>query len=238
MLHQPHLSTTVLTPSACSLPAFFSSQIIAILAAILFPVFAKARDKALATACLSNTKQLALALQMYAQDYDQRLPFLALDNFRACWPEFVQPYVKNETLFQCPSWPMNPRTGPSGFGGDRIASGYGANYPHVPYRPGLPANPPGLQPWVQSLPELNYPAEQAYAADVADRYVYVPGDLAFAYCPFCFGYLGGIFTWGCLANRHNEGLNAVFFDGHAKWMKRDRVTSDTPEARRFWIHTN
>src|ERR1035438_7509423 len=50
--------------------------IIAILAAILFPVFAKAREKANQTSCLSNNKQIALGFQMYAQDYDQRLPGL------------------------------------------------------------------------------------------------------------------------------------------------------------------
>ncbi|WP_395141887.1 type II secretion system protein [Armatimonas sp.] len=50
--------------------------IIAILAAILFPVFAQARDKARATACLSNTKQLSLGVMMYAQDYDETLPVI------------------------------------------------------------------------------------------------------------------------------------------------------------------
>ncbi len=214
--------------------------IIAILAAILFPVFAKAREKALASACLSNTKQLALALQMYCQDYDQRLPFMAADNWSACWPEFLQPYVKNENIFQCPASPMNSRTGPGGYGGyDRIACGYGATYPHTPYRPGLPKNT-SAPSWVQSLPELKYPAEQMYAADLdyKARYVYVPGDLNGIYCPFCFGSLGPPFTYGCVADRHNEGANVVFFDGHAKWMKRDRMVTDTPEARRLWIHEN
>ncbi len=213
--------------------------IIAILAAILFPVFAKARDKALASACLSNTKQMALALQMYCQDYDQKLPFLASTTpyFRYCWPEFLQPYIKNENIFQCPADILtNTRTGPSGYGGDRIASSYGANYPHVPYRPGFPKNTSGV--WVEKLPHLNYPAEQMYALDIIDHHVYVSGDLPFAYCPFCWGYLGPPYTTGCVADRHNGGANVVFFDGHAKWMKKDRIIGDTPEARRLWIHTN
>jgi hypothetical protein len=55
---------------------FFSSQIIAILAAILFPVFAQAREKAKQTSCLSNCKQMGLAVMMYAQDYDETYPLL------------------------------------------------------------------------------------------------------------------------------------------------------------------
>ena len=213
--------------------------IIAILAAILFPVFAKARDKALATACLSNTKQIALALNMYAQDYDQRLCFQCSDDYRTDWPGFLQPYVKNQQVFQCPSWPCSPcYTSPhSGF-----VYGYGANYPHVPYRPGYAKNTGLLGTsgvWVQSLPELNYPAEQMYAADTFGTW-HVDGDYCFNYCPYCLtaaGY-GYPYSVGCVAIRHNEGANVVFFDGHSKWMKRDTMVADTPMAQRLWIHTN
>ena len=76
--------------------------IIAILAAILFPVFAQAREKARGAACLSNVKQLGLALQMYAQDYDETLPNNAQDtdkflapNAPANWAKGLQAYAKN-----------------------------------------------------------------------------------------------------------------------------------------------
>jgi prepilin-type N-terminal cleavage/methylation domain-containing protein/prepilin-type processing-associated H-X9-DG protein len=97
--------------------------IIAILAAILFPVFAQAREKARQTSCLSNLKQIALALKMYSQDYDERL--FASGNLPAdgdsSWDNrrpdgtnivrmmggglswFCQPYIKNEQIFRCPS---------------------------------------------------------------------------------------------------------------------------------------
>ncbi len=96
--------------------------IIAILAAILFPVFAKAREKARQTSCLSNMKQLALATIMYTSDYDEVLPIVPgrntdvwvnigdppCDNREAksAWmvPSLVQPYVRNAGIFICPSW--------------------------------------------------------------------------------------------------------------------------------------
>src|SRR5262249_9178713 len=79
--------------------------IIAILAAILFPVFAQARDKARQSTCLSNTRQMGLALSMYVQDYDETYPWaigLPADTNPA-WGGLISPYVKNLAVFQCPS---------------------------------------------------------------------------------------------------------------------------------------
>ncbi|WP_309715804.1 prepilin-type N-terminal cleavage/methylation domain-containing protein [Armatimonas sp.] len=84
--------------------------IIAILAAILFPVFAQAREKARQTSCLSNTKQLSLAMLMYAQDYDEQL---ALIRREQSWVYRAQPYLKSYAILRCPSdtstnWAPNP----------------------------------------------------------------------------------------------------------------------------------
>lgn len=79
--------------------------IIAILAAILFPVFAQAREKARQTSCLSNLKQYSLANLMYVQDYDETFPMSAYLNV-TCVATFywaVAPYVKNNQITQCPS---------------------------------------------------------------------------------------------------------------------------------------
>src|SRR5256712_1537746 len=83
--------------------------IIAILAAILFPVFAQAREKARATQCLSNMKQLGMALMQYVQDYDETYPYYA-GPVTAQRPELYiwsifQPYVKNGQVLRCPSDP-------------------------------------------------------------------------------------------------------------------------------------
>jgi prepilin-type N-terminal cleavage/methylation domain-containing protein len=82
--------------------------IIAILAAILFPVFAQARERARMTACVSNAKQLGISVMMYVQDYDENLPPSAnytvpTTNPERIWPVIVQPYVKNKGIFTCPS---------------------------------------------------------------------------------------------------------------------------------------
>jgi prepilin-type processing-associated H-X9-DG protein len=93
--------------------------IIAILAAILFPVFAQAREKARATTCLSNMRQVGLALQMYAQDYEETMPpgkFISVPHFndpRAA-PNFLgslTPYAKNRGIFACPSAPKASSVG-------------------------------------------------------------------------------------------------------------------------------
>ncbi|BDI32028.1 hypothetical protein CCAX7_40790 [Capsulimonas corticalis] len=79
--------------------------IIAILAAILFPVFAKAREKARQISCISNEKQIGLAFMQYAQDSDERLP-AAWDSGRSPrtnWGQMIFPYVKSLQAFVCPS---------------------------------------------------------------------------------------------------------------------------------------
>jgi prepilin-type N-terminal cleavage/methylation domain-containing protein/prepilin-type processing-associated H-X9-DG protein len=100
--------------------------IIAILAAILFPVFAQAREKARSISCLSNCKQIGLASSMYVQDYDESFPnepFTATSDFGpfhtlpdgrayqgwAWWPLVFYPYIKNLGVYTCPSDP-NPKS--------------------------------------------------------------------------------------------------------------------------------
>jgi len=82
--------------------------IIAILAAILFPVFATAREKARQTQCISNNKQIGAAVMMYLNDYEDVMPlfFSSCNNgncTRSTWSGLVQPYVKNWGLFRCPN---------------------------------------------------------------------------------------------------------------------------------------
>ena len=88
--------------------------IIAILASILFPVFAQARDKARQASCLSNMKQLGLAYNMYSQDYDGALMQTTAEhpNLKIHWSYVAQPYVKNIGIFVCPSdpAPVTPKT--------------------------------------------------------------------------------------------------------------------------------
>src|SRR6476619_7472770 len=84
--------------------------IIAILAAILFPVFAQAREAARKTTCISNNRQISTAVMMYVQDYDETMvPFFrpagGPTGARIGWSGLVQPYCKNWDLFRCPNMP-------------------------------------------------------------------------------------------------------------------------------------
>jgi prepilin-type N-terminal cleavage/methylation domain-containing protein/prepilin-type processing-associated H-X9-DG protein len=110
--------------------------IIALLAAILFPVFARARENARRSSCTSNMKQLGLGVMMYQQDNDGRYP-MSSGNLR--WPEYIFPYIKNRQLFNCPS--INPADVASkgqawtAVSGDITGSpkfyGYGYNYQYL-----------------------------------------------------------------------------------------------------------
>ena len=106
--------------------------IIAILAAILFPVFAKVREKARQTACLSNMKQIGLALMQYTGDYDEmtpqrhsNIPDPKWAPNDTTWRELIYPYVKSTGLFRCPS---NPNNGVTCWG-DSISNGGAADIP-------------------------------------------------------------------------------------------------------------
>ncbi len=79
--------------------------IIAILAAILFPVFAKAREKARQTSCLSNLRQISLAVESYVVDHDERYPMSIYLSGMTVWTYFdpIMPYMKNAQILQCPS---------------------------------------------------------------------------------------------------------------------------------------
>lgn len=77
--------------------------IIALLAAILFPVFARARENARRSSCMSNVKQIGLGILQYTQDYDERLPQGFQTGVR--WSDLIQPYTKSTQVLRCPSDP-------------------------------------------------------------------------------------------------------------------------------------
>jgi prepilin-type N-terminal cleavage/methylation domain-containing protein/prepilin-type processing-associated H-X9-DG protein len=168
--------------------------IIAILAAILFPVFARAREKARQTSCLNNQKQIGLGLMMYVQDYDERTPPQFYGWGQPLWRDDIYPYVKNAQVFQCPSdsnaW-ATPHQASYGMNAYWRVIETGWNYAY--YGCSI------------SLAELLRPAETLISADNGD------GD-------WPVNLPAGIYPGG-LALRHNEGANASFCDGHAKWLK-------------------
>lgn len=196
--------------------------IIAILAAILFPVFARAREKARQASCMSNLKQMGIAFMMYSQDYDERMcPFnydvdvtgdgvvdyMTWGSFYSSedskhHPEkaLIQPYMKNAQVEECPS---APEMSSSAFA-PPVAYGYNYSYLTV-------ANTGGGRAGV-SIAAIESPSETVLLADGARR---VSG-----------GAWGGPgYAWGPSSGdyrihaRHSGMANVLWADGHVKAMK-------------------
>jgi len=204
--------------------------IIAILAAILFPVFAQAREKARSASCQSNLKQIMTACLMYANDYDERLPFYrtpcwGLWTYHPHWFASINAYIKNTQLYSCPStvncgychwscWPENQAYRPSG----GIGYGYNEYLLNDCCR-------------MSKIASLKYPAEMVVLADCWSAFL----------TPWAQGSpANGIPVRAALANarprreccinwatigdadqytRHSGGENVAFADGHVKWYK-------------------
>ena len=232
--------------------------IIAILAAILFPVFAQAREKAREASCLSNTRQMGLALAMYVQD-NEGYPFSSSpSNFkpRTRWADHVFPYVKNEGLFVCSSVPKNLVNKQWAHDQTRLYGGYGYNYQYL-------GN--SRFPFGASDAEITAPAETIAVTDTngvaADDPTKNPANLAGTYTidpPLpslrgarpttpgagfygAGGECGG--KWDCRsvpAERHNALICVVFADGHSKAMKLsvlDDKNKDGTLDNGFWNGT-
>jgi prepilin-type N-terminal cleavage/methylation domain-containing protein/prepilin-type processing-associated H-X9-DG protein len=231
--------------------------IIAILAAILFPVFAQARDKARQAMCLSNMKQLGLGYVMYVQDYDETMaasqywdPSFPASRPTFRWYHVIQPYLKNTTVMQCPSDPdLTAKPLQSGPGNLNERCSYGWNYPHMPYRYPGPGETWAPTQWSFSYSAYNHPASQMMFMDSDLKDTVAGGNATkfyqYAYCPFDWWQnppsgtgrpLVQATIYGNVSSRHNEGSNVAFLDGHAKWMRRDRIYSRGPEAAEFWGH--
>ncbi len=179
--------------------------IIAILAAILFPVFARAREKARQTSCLSNMKQLALAEIMYVADYDSKIGAIACyPNLVPCWQRpgspgagswvalgLLGPYMKNEQIYKCPSVDSN--------------YAYGFNVYAPSY---IRADHLAVNQYAYNIDRLRAPSEHILIAESSNVFLW---DWRW---PDGSGSL-----WPRIRVPHNEGLNCGYADGHAKWQK-------------------
>ncbi len=168
--------------------------IIAILAAILFPVFAKAREKARQSSCQSNLKQLGLAVTQYAQDYDERYPLTWGGGF--FWRDNIAPYIKNTQVFYCPSY--------------NTVIGYASNW--------------RVSNWgsAVAMATITSVAEVIYTGDTVPTNKYTQNSIATGVGTdwiFHAPYETTIYTWQPPHERHNDGANFNFVDGHVKWMR-------------------
>jgi prepilin-type N-terminal cleavage/methylation domain-containing protein len=204
--------------------------IIAIIAAILFPVFAQARDRARMSACLSNQRQLGTALTLYVQDYDETYPYIRFYCKSDCftWKNAIRPYLKSLDVLACPSNPYGkttpglPTRAPSPLGSNaegwqfeperRMPISYAMNSCASTW---MPANQlkPGQAPPLR-LAQLTRPSDTLLIGeDQANPYpdMYVAwlwgrasgGDM----CPEVFAHPAG------------KVANLIFYDGHIKTKK-------------------
>ena len=171
--------------------------IIAILAAILFPVFAKARDKAIQSSCLSNVKQISLAAMMYVQDYDGRLPIGIFwpvadsPNLQYWVRDATVPYVKNDQVVKCPIWPEY-----------RWSYGPNCRFGYI--------MPDGTAYGSTSclISRITKPAETLLLGEGNSGKKGTPSDAIWLTA-------GGVVR---KFERHTGGVNMSFCDGHAKWF--------------------
>ncbi len=193
--------------------------IIAILAAILFPVFAKAREKARTSSCGSNVKQIALGLMQYAQDYDEKMcsyeppwPAVPAVGAGADWWNGIYPYTKNVQVYVCPSRPRQQTT-------------WTYNNHTFPVMPSY-----GMNQALYGLAMASM-SQVASTALVGDSCHPMSGDWRMAW-PKADSGISGL-AQPCdvrtnLAAReaatvHNLGSNIGFADGHAKWLKDTQI---------------
>jgi prepilin-type N-terminal cleavage/methylation domain-containing protein/prepilin-type processing-associated H-X9-DG protein len=205
--------------------------IIAILAAILFPVFARAREKARQTSCLSNVKQMALAVQMYVGDYDDTLLFGEMrtppgpvENFAgwtsgvwyhtALWPDLLMPYVKNRQIFYCPSirnW---------------LDYGWNVYIGYIGYMDRIGPTYQGVK-----MADIPYPAETVAIID-CDR----GASSTYYYRAWGSTTSPAQLEAGRWPATHNGGFNVALLDGHAKWYSRGNHGATTYGGSLRWSY--
>jgi prepilin-type N-terminal cleavage/methylation domain len=200
--------------------------IISLLAAILFPVFARARENARRTACLSNTRQIGLAVQMYSQDYDEKLVsyrYIVPDGSTSYgWRKALESYVKNNQVFVCPSAKKVYSTcgsyyDPTIIGTDNASGSYGYNYAYM----GNNAVSGGVYSLADvALAAVQQPAQSVMLTEVTTVFGHGPTypptywNIAASGCAPAVTKLGDQNgAW------HFDGTNVVFVDGHVKFMK-------------------
>lgn len=223
--------------------------IIAVLAAILFPVFAQARSKARQTQCLSNARQLGLAVQLYTQDFDNTLPLFSYGDSQTYWVGgrtgfsgpldkrrgLLFPYTKSGELQRCPEYAGPANLGGTGYGYSSILAG--ENW----------VNTGGtwvMQPQPAAESELTQPAECLLFADSGNRTesaASTPLEMTFRGSvsetitiepPRSWCYPG----YGCTASldfRHQGQADIVFCDGHVKAVPRGAFVQPLPLAEQL-----
>ncbi|HEY3330352.1 MAG TPA: DUF1559 domain-containing protein [Capsulimonadaceae bacterium] len=177
--------------------------IITILAAILFPVFATAREKARQSNCASNEKQLTLAMLQYSADNDEIFPWIYGSNGALPWQELIYPYVKMNAVYSCPDGGIDlPNFDASKFCANSYTGCTSQQYYNTTY--GLNTSSFSANVGLQ----LSKIAKPDQLIMLADAYKWPTGTL---------GGGGQVNYYQNFSSRHTGGTNVGFCDGHIKW---------------------
>jgi len=208
--------------------------IIALLAAILFPAFARARENARRASCQSNMKQLSLGLIQYAQDNDSRLLRMSLDSWSSggyiLQPLF--PYIKSDEVFRCPSAPRTASFNISGTGG-KTSYGYGSTY-GVPYEqnwstrvtvammqgPDVGMAGSVVNAGTTLIDRFPEPALQCAFAETRHGDDFQYNTMGNGWDAFnALGFNISSYSDWIAKTRHFDGANYAYLDGHVKFLK-------------------
>lgn len=226
--------------------------IIAVLAAMLFPVFARAREKARQASCQSNLRQLAISELLYAEDYDEVLPSCLTYGWpvpsgtpvfgMAYWFDMMAPYLRSAQVLTCPSLRDNRMSEWAvAYADQRLhlnTIGYGHNvgddetYLTTRQRNGLgcclaaTSPPPGSRP--VPLCDVPQPSEMVMLSDLPPTEFMRPTE----FCTFHHCQDNGFGPMAYTPYLHNDGGNYAFVDGHGKWYSRARM-ANTSVCRLF-----
>jgi prepilin-type N-terminal cleavage/methylation domain-containing protein len=207
--------------------------IIAILASILFPVFARARENARRSSCLSNLKQIGLAVEQYKQDYDGYYPY-GRGYITGFWYDlYLDPYIKSPQIKRCPSAPA---------AWDPTYS-YNIAFGYAPQAGGPPDNYCGIDhPTRTGLNEsaVKSASTSILVTESSIMYWYwkdyggVAEPVEYYYHDVFYPQLAAnpARPWNIKAGIHFDGVNNVYADGHAKWQKI--ATLDDPAKYSQW----
>jgi prepilin-type processing-associated H-X9-DG protein/prepilin-type N-terminal cleavage/methylation domain-containing protein len=179
--------------------------IILIIAAILFPVFARRSDQPHGPSCQQNIRQVGLAIKQYLSDYDESFPRVSSGGVYYGWADAVQPYVKNTQLFQCPNETTQPPSGTATavIGTDPLYSDYFYN-----------SRLAG-----QNESTLKHIASTVMLGDAASGNARRHSTGGAATTPGVASLVDSAGAPVGAATRHLDGANYAFADGHVKWFK-------------------
>jgi prepilin-type N-terminal cleavage/methylation domain-containing protein/prepilin-type processing-associated H-X9-DG protein len=218
--------------------------IIAILAAILFPVFAQAREKARQSTCISNLKQIGVACLQYAQDYDECYPLARWDHggsgLRMNWVQASMPYMKNLQVYTCPNDPWSP--GDPGYyniGGFWLPTGVAPIRTSYAYNAEMGLGSSSGAPTPKTLSDIQAPAGIVMATDAGMRKIGSNANYANWTPQIETWILCAPYDWrnnnnsnndlkqmGSPALRHQETSTVLWADGHVKSAKLNNFYLD------------